>query len=220
MGGLVLRYLGRVPKRNEVMEIDGTRFQVLRADSRRLYTLLVNRPTPKSGVESPDCLNVPGAALRWQCWPGTRDCYFRALWAVLAGAGVLALLFLLWSGAATPGRAAADGFAFGLAFFLGGVSWIYVSLSVFGGMPIWLTAPATLLFCAAMGLYPALCGWAYRRWRPAGAIGQALAFAALIALTDWLRGWLGTGFPWLAGGYSQVPPSPWRATLPCWASMA
>ncbi|HNL20732.1 MAG: apolipoprotein N-acyltransferase [Betaproteobacteria bacterium] len=122
--------------------------------------------------------------------------------------GVLALLFLLWSGAATPGRAAADGFAFGLAFFLGGVSWIYVSLSVFGGMPIWLAAPATLLFCAAMGLYPALCGWAYRRWRPAGAIGQALAFAALIALTDWLRGWLGTGFPWLAWGYSQVPPSP------------
>ncbi len=53
VGGLVLRYLGRVPKRNEVMEIDGTRFQVLRADSRRLYTLLVDRPTPKSSVESP-----------------------------------------------------------------------------------------------------------------------------------------------------------------------
>ncbi len=50
VGGLVLRYLGRVPKRNEVMEIDGTRFQVLRADSRRLYTLLVDRPPPKAGA--------------------------------------------------------------------------------------------------------------------------------------------------------------------------
>ena len=44
VGGLVLRHLGRVPKRNEVMDIDGVRFQVLRADSRRLYTLLVTPP--------------------------------------------------------------------------------------------------------------------------------------------------------------------------------
>lgn len=46
VGGLVLRHLGRVPKRNEVVEIDGMRFQVLRADSRRLYTLLVDAPKP------------------------------------------------------------------------------------------------------------------------------------------------------------------------------
>lgn len=52
VGGLILRHLGRVPKRNETMDIDGVRFQVLRADSRRLYTLLVDpsrvqSPTPK-----------------------------------------------------------------------------------------------------------------------------------------------------------------------------
>ncbi|WP_374324209.1 HlyC/CorC family transporter [Azonexus sp.] len=46
IGGLVLRHLGRVPKRNETLEIDGVRFQVLRADSRRLYTLLVDLPKP------------------------------------------------------------------------------------------------------------------------------------------------------------------------------
>ncbi|HRE16408.1 MAG TPA: transporter associated domain-containing protein, partial [Rhodocyclaceae bacterium] len=46
VGGLILRHLGRVPKRNEVMEIEGVRFQVLRADSRRLYTLLVDAPKP------------------------------------------------------------------------------------------------------------------------------------------------------------------------------
>ena len=52
VGGLVLRHLGRVPKRNEVMDIDGVRFQVLRADSRRLYTLLVTPPTkPQVGAE-------------------------------------------------------------------------------------------------------------------------------------------------------------------------
>ena len=52
VGGLVLRHLGRVPKRNEVVDIDGVRFQVLRADSRRLYTLLVTPPTkPQVGAE-------------------------------------------------------------------------------------------------------------------------------------------------------------------------
>ena len=47
VGGLILRHIGRVPKRNEIIEIDGIRFQVLRADSRRLYTLLVDPPKPK-----------------------------------------------------------------------------------------------------------------------------------------------------------------------------
>jgi magnesium and cobalt transporter len=46
-----LRHLGRVPKRNEVVDIDGVRFQVLRADSRRLYTLLVDPPKPLSGAD-------------------------------------------------------------------------------------------------------------------------------------------------------------------------
>ena len=44
LGGLILHHLGRVPKRNETVDIDGTRFQVLRADSRRMYTLLVANP--------------------------------------------------------------------------------------------------------------------------------------------------------------------------------
>lgn len=51
VGGLVLRHLGRVPKRNEVVEIDGLRFLVLRADSRRLYTLVVDLPPSMSAVE-------------------------------------------------------------------------------------------------------------------------------------------------------------------------
>jgi magnesium and cobalt transporter len=42
VGGLILLQLGRVPKRNETLDIEGLRFQVLRADSRRLYTLLVS----------------------------------------------------------------------------------------------------------------------------------------------------------------------------------
>ena len=39
VGGLVLHHLGRVPQFNETIVIDGTRFQVLRADSRRIHLL-------------------------------------------------------------------------------------------------------------------------------------------------------------------------------------
>ena len=43
-GGLVIAHLGRLPKRGETVLIEGLRFQVLRADSRRVYTLLVDKP--------------------------------------------------------------------------------------------------------------------------------------------------------------------------------
>ncbi|HEY4748296.1 MAG TPA: transporter associated domain-containing protein, partial [Steroidobacteraceae bacterium] len=43
VGGLVIAHLGRLPKRGESVTIDGLRFQVLRADSRRVYTLLVDK---------------------------------------------------------------------------------------------------------------------------------------------------------------------------------
>jgi len=44
VGGLVIAHLGRLPKRGETVTIEGLRFQVLRADSRRVYTLLVDKP--------------------------------------------------------------------------------------------------------------------------------------------------------------------------------
>lgn len=46
VGGLVTHAFGRVPKRGEAVEIDGLRFLVLRADSRRLHSLRVERPLP------------------------------------------------------------------------------------------------------------------------------------------------------------------------------
>jgi magnesium and cobalt transporter len=47
VGGLVIHHLGRLPKRNEVVSIEGLRIQVLRADSRRVHTLLVD---PQKGL--------------------------------------------------------------------------------------------------------------------------------------------------------------------------
>ena len=43
VGGLILNHLGRVPGRKEEITLAGLDFMVLRADRRRLYTLLVTR---------------------------------------------------------------------------------------------------------------------------------------------------------------------------------
>ncbi len=42
LGGLVIHHLGRLPKRGEAVQLGGLRIQVLRADSRRVHTLLVD----------------------------------------------------------------------------------------------------------------------------------------------------------------------------------
>jgi magnesium and cobalt transporter len=44
VGGLVIAHLGRLPKRGETVTLEGLKIQVLRADSRRVYTLTVVKP--------------------------------------------------------------------------------------------------------------------------------------------------------------------------------
>ncbi len=46
VGGLVLKAFGRLPKRGETTTIDKFRFRVVRADSRRIYTLQVEKLSP------------------------------------------------------------------------------------------------------------------------------------------------------------------------------
>jgi len=127
---------------------------------------------------------------------------------------VWAMFFLLLRRADSPREGLLTGLAFGLGFFLCGVSWVYVSLSVFGGMPWWLAGPAAFLFCTVMALFPMLAGWAFKRWQPGPDWQQAIRFAILITAVDWLRGWILTGFPWLTVGYSQAPPSPLAGFAP------
>ena len=53
IGGLVLQGFGRLPKRGDATTIDNFRFKVVRADSRRIYTLQVERLAPQPEEDSP-----------------------------------------------------------------------------------------------------------------------------------------------------------------------
>jgi apolipoprotein N-acyltransferase len=109
---------------------------------------------------------------------------------------------------AAPGAAFRLGFAYALGMFLVGVSWIFVSISTYGGMPAPIAALATLLFCAFIALMPGAALGLAARLCPPGTRRLTLAFPAAWVLLEWTRGWIFTGFPWLALGYSQVPLSP------------
>ncbi|HRA80042.1 MAG TPA: apolipoprotein N-acyltransferase [Thauera sp.] len=110
------------------------------------------------------------------------------------------------------------GFGWGWGAFIAGVSWLYVALNRYGGMPAPLAGLAIALFCAYLALYPALVGALFVRLRRAGwglgPLAAAVLFGALWLCGEWLRGVVLTGFPWLAVGYSQTPPSPLAAYLP------
>ena len=115
----------------------------------------------------------------------------------------LAPLFALWQDCDSPRRAALLGFAFGLGHFGAGVSWIFISLQRFGGMPVPVAALSTALFCAYLALYPALAGSLQARL-PRTAWRLLAAMPGLWVLGEWMRSWMLTGFPWIAQGYAHT----------------
>ncbi|MGL5393164.1 MAG: apolipoprotein N-acyltransferase [Shewanella sp.] len=95
----------------------------------------------------------------------------------------------------------------GFGCFAFGISWVHVSIDTFGGLPLVVSVALMGLLALYLALYPALAGlglaWVSRAappslWRNLG------LFPALWTLTEWARGWMLTGFPWLWAGYSQA----------------
>ena len=52
LGGQIVHYLGRVPRRNESVELNGLLFRVIRADNRRLYSLMVEVLEPPANNDN------------------------------------------------------------------------------------------------------------------------------------------------------------------------
>ena len=112
--------------------------------------------------------------------------------------------------ALTPAQAALRGWCYGVGLFGSGVSWVFVAIHDYGYTGTPLALFLTGLFVASLALFFAAPFWVYRR-----VTGPRLAFfsfAGVWVLSEWLRTWLFTGFPWLLLGTSQV-----ESPLAAWA---
>lgn len=125
----------------------------------------------------------------------------------------IAGLYYLWLNQVQC-SASLTGFVFGLGYFGAGTSWVYVSLHDFGAMPLPVAVAATAGFCALLALFPAAVGLLQARFRMGAAARLLILMPALWGGSEWVRGWILTGFPWLAIGYSQVPASPLAGFAP------
>jgi apolipoprotein N-acyltransferase len=116
----------------------------------------------------------------------------------------LAALMLLLEGT-TPRQAAWTGFCFGLGLFTAGTYWLYISLNIMGGLWPPIALVMMLVFIVLLAAYSALASYGTVRLTPGSdGLRWLVMFPALWTLTEWLRGWVFTGFPWLSVGYSQV----------------
>jgi len=121
----------------------------------------------------------------------------------LHGLSVLALVCVLARAPAARSAAWRAG-VFATAWLAGTFWWLFVSMHTYGGLAAPLAVAAVVALAAFLALDYALAAALWWRWRQAGALASALAFAALWTLAEMARGVLWTGFPWGAGGYAQI----------------
>jgi apolipoprotein N-acyltransferase len=91
---------------------------------------------------------------------------------------------------------------FAVGMYAVGVSWIYVSISGFGGAPAPLAGFLVIIFAFFMAVLFSIPFYFYGRWFSQHKLSLLLALPATWLLSEWLRTWLFTGFPWLFAGYS------------------
>ena len=101
-------------------------------------------------------------------------------------------------------RAALTGFAFGLGWFGTGVSWVYISLHTYGELPWWMAAPSTAALAALLAAFPALAAAAAHRTTARPGLRLMLAWPGAWTVSEWLRGTVLSGFPWIASGYAHT----------------
>ena len=117
---------------------------------------------------------------------------------------VLLLPFLQVCLTQSPRDAARHAFWFGFGQFLTGTYWIYISVVFFGQAPVWVAILLMFGLVFIMSLYLGLAGWLISRLSGGEPWLLLLIAPATWVLVEWLRGWVLTGFPWLALGYSQI----------------
>lgn len=97
------------------------------------------------------------------------------------------------------------GFLFGFAYLGVGVSWIQISINLFGNMNWFWASLITLLFILFLAIFYASIPFVAKRFfHSSGIVSLCFVYPLLWVLFEWIRGWVLTGFPWLTIGYSQT----------------
>ena len=139
VAGLVMKQLGRLPRRGETLQLADFELKVLRFDRRRIDTMRLtvaarHRAAAKTGPSRRrvNTRRIPAAPLRRQL--PSRSSRARCCRLSFAPFGwwplamlMPAVLMWLWDGA-TPRRAAVLGFWFNSGTFAVGTYWLYISL--------------------------------------------------------------------------------------------
>lgn len=96
----------------------------------------------------------------------------------------------------------------GLVYFAGTLYWLVGTMHTFGGLATPIAVVACALLVAFLSLYVGLFAWVLARavvWLGPG--GLWLAPLIWVA-AEYLRSWVGGGFPWVLLGYSQATVLP------------
>ncbi|MCW6506812.1 apolipoprotein N-acyltransferase [Lichenifustis flavocetrariae] len=96
--------------------------------------------------------------------------------------------------------AAGIGWWWGFGYFVAGFWWLGAAFLVEPGY-VWALPLGVVALPALLAAFPAL-GFALARTLWSANAGRIIALAAGLGLSEWLRGWVFTGFPWNAYGMS------------------
>jgi len=103
------------------------------------------------------------------------------------------------------------GWLFGWAHLTLANNWIATAFTYQAEMPTWLGWAAVPLLCIYLAIYPALAAlFAHLTARRLSPIAFGMVFAAAWIVTEWLRSWVFTGYPWpplglmLLGGWESA----------------
>lgn len=122
---------------------------------------------------------------------------------------ILSLAFLFYQVGmdTSTRRSTLIGWAFGFGWSVAGMHWLYITMNRFGHIPGPMAVAAVCLLGAYMGLFAALATgvatWLRKRFTLPVTSFLLLVLPFAWGLSEWMRGWVLTGFPWVSSGYAH-----------------